>query len=89
MEYNARHPQPFTLEQAIALDPAVARDEIARLQNSLSHLKRTQDELQEYLRELSPEEEDPEVCQAIKENEITMHDERIFILKLALTHHGL
>ncbi|KAF8845867.1 hypothetical protein BDN67DRAFT_886788, partial [Paxillus ammoniavirescens] len=94
MEYNPRYPQPFTLDQAIALDPAVAWDEIARLRNSLLHLKRTQEELQEYSRELAASEEDPDVCQAMKENEITMHvllasqDERIFILKLALTHHG-
>ncbi|KIJ20238.1 hypothetical protein PAXINDRAFT_166346 [Paxillus involutus ATCC 200175] len=90
MEYNPRYPQPFTLDQAIALDPAVAWDEIARLRNSLLHLKRTQEELQEYSRELAPSEEDPDVCQAMKENEITIasQDERIFIIKLALTHHG-
>ena len=122
MEYNPRYPQPFSLTQAIALDPAVAWDglvlditsiqplftvpiEIARLRNSLLHLRRSQNELQEYLQELSPEA-DLEVSQAVKENEITMHvslrvafssslsafrasqDERIFMLKLALTHHG-
>ncbi|KAH0839867.1 hypothetical protein J3R83DRAFT_818 [Lanmaoa asiatica] len=105
MEYNPRYPQPFTLSQAIALDPAVAWDglilaiasshllftvltEIARLRNSLLHLRRSQSELQEYLRELASEDGDFEVGQAMKENEITMHDERIFMLKLALTHHG-
>lgn len=122
MEYNPRYPQPFSLSQAIALDPAVAWDgltleitssrlsltvltEIARLRNSLLHLRRSQNELQEYLRELTSEG-DLEVSQAVKENEITMHvsvgrpflpmlrvfrasqDERIFMLKLALTHHG-
>ncbi|KAF8138404.1 hypothetical protein EV363DRAFT_1208032 [Boletus edulis] len=88
MEYNPRYPQPFSLSQAIALDPAVAWDEIARLRNSLLHLRRSQIELQECLRELGSEEMDVEVSQAVKENEITMHDERIFMLKLALTHHG-
>ncbi|KAN0097522.1 hypothetical protein V8E55_001968 [Tylopilus felleus] len=123
MEYNPRYPQPFTLTQAIALDPEVAWDglildfnisqsslmlltEIARLRNSLLHLRRSQTELQEYLQELAAEEVDLEVSQAVKENEITMHvsfgltilpalkafrasqDERIFMLKLALTHHG-
>ncbi|KAI9574739.1 hypothetical protein HD554DRAFT_1989793, partial [Boletus coccyginus] len=89
MEYNPRYPQPFSLSQAIALDPAVAWDEIARLRNSLLHLRRSQNELQEYLRELTSEG-DLEVSQAVKENKITMHvsDERIFMLKLALTHHG-
>lgn len=90
MEYNPRYPQPFSLTQAIALDPAVAWDglilvinsshllltvltEIARLKNSLLHLRRSQNELQEYLRELASEEGDLEVSQAVKENEITMH----------------
>lgn len=90
MEYNPKYPQPFSLSQAIALDPAVAWDgldlyvadnqslltvpaEIARLKNSLEHLKRSQIELQEYLRELVPEEGDLQVSQALKENEITMH----------------
>lgn len=89
MEYNPRYPQPFSLSQAIALDPAVARDgltleitssrllltaltEIARLRNSLLHLRRSQSELQEYLRELTSEG-DLEVSQAVKENKITMH----------------
>jgi hypothetical protein len=39
--------------------------EIARLQNSISHLKRTQEELQEYA-------DDPDVAQAIKENSETL-----------------
>ncbi|KAL4076057.1 hypothetical protein J3A83DRAFT_4370263 [Scleroderma citrinum] len=82
MEYSPKCPQPFTLGQAIALDPEVASDEIARLQNSILHLKHTQDELQDYM-------EDPDVRQAVEENDATMHDERIFMLKLALTHHGI
>lgn len=83
MEYNPRYPQPFTLEQVIALDPEVASDEIGRLQHSIIHLQRTQNELKDYL-------EDPDVRQAIEENKVTMasQDERIFMLKLALTHHG-
>ncbi|KAH7887675.1 hypothetical protein F5I97DRAFT_869032 [Phlebopus sp. FC_14] len=91
MEFHPRYPQPFTFDQAIALDPAVASDEIVRLQNSLSHLKRSQHELKEYLQGLASPQEDPEVGQAIKENETTIasQDERIFMLKLALTHHGL
>ncbi|KAI6130450.1 hypothetical protein EDD16DRAFT_1823126 [Pisolithus croceorrhizus] len=82
MEYNPRYPQPFTLEQAIALDPEVASDEIGRLQNSIAHLQRTQNELRDYT-------EDSDVRQAIEENKVTMRDERIFMLKLALTHHGI
>ncbi|KAL4081682.1 hypothetical protein V8B97DRAFT_75221 [Scleroderma yunnanense] len=84
MEYSPKCPQPFTLGQAIALDPEVASDEIARLQNSILHLKHTQDELQDYM-------EDPDVRQAVEENDATIasQDERIFMLKLALTHHGI
>jgi len=43
----------------------------------LHHLKQTQSELQEYLRELASEEQDLEVSQAVKENEITMHVHRV------------
>ncbi|KAG6333723.1 hypothetical protein ID866_5366 [Astraeus odoratus] len=77
MEYTPKYPQPFTLEKAVALDPEVASDEIARLQNSIAHLKRTQDELKDYM-------EDPEL-RASRASQ----DERIFMLKLALTHHGI
>ena len=39
--------------------------EIARLQNSLKHLKQTQDELRPYT-------DDPELVQALQENEAVM-----------------
>ncbi|KIM68785.1 hypothetical protein SCLCIDRAFT_61865, partial [Scleroderma citrinum Foug A] len=86
MEYHPKYPQPFTLEQAVAFDPEVASDEISRLQNSIAHLKRTQDELKDYM-------EDPDIRQAAEENKLNIprasQDERIFMLKLALTHHGI
>lgn len=105
MEYNPRYPQPFSLSQAIALDPAVAWDgrifvitsshllltvltEIARLRNSLLHLRRSQNELEEYLRELAPEEGDLEVSQAVKENEITMHVSLLHDLYLQSSGHS-
>ncbi|KAG1720157.1 hypothetical protein EDB19DRAFT_1918186 [Suillus lakei] len=83
MDFTPCHPQPFTFQQAISFDPEVTADEIGRLQNSISHLKRTQEELQEYA-------EDPDIAQAIKENNQTLasQDERIFMLKLALTQRG-
>ncbi|OAX35669.1 hypothetical protein K503DRAFT_771981 [Rhizopogon vinicolor AM-OR11-026] len=83
MDFTPRHPQPFTFQQAISFDPEVSADEITRLQNSISHLKRTQEELKEYA-------DDPDVAQAIKENSETLasQDERIFMLKLALSQHG-
>jgi len=46
--------------------------EISRLQNSIAHLKRTQDELKDYT-------EDPDVRQAVKENETTMHVLRLLV----------
>ncbi|KAG2125370.1 hypothetical protein DEU56DRAFT_916534 [Suillus clintonianus] len=83
MDFTPCHPQPFTFQQAISFDPEVSADEIGRLQNSISHLKRTQEELQEYA-------EEPDIAQAIKENNQTLasQDERIFMLKLALTQRG-
>ncbi|KAG1792919.1 uncharacterized protein HD556DRAFT_1376648 [Suillus plorans] len=65
MEFTPCHPQPFTFQQAISFDPEVSADEIGRLQNSISHLKRTQEELQEYA-------DDPDIAQAIKENNQTL-----------------
>ncbi|KAG1775849.1 hypothetical protein EV702DRAFT_1113371 [Suillus placidus] len=83
MDFTPCHPQPFTFQQAISFDPEVSADEISRLQNSISHLKRTQEELQEYA-------QDPDIAQVIKENNQTLasQDERIFMLKLALTQRG-
>ncbi|KAG1726172.1 uncharacterized protein EDB91DRAFT_1086851 [Suillus paluster] len=69
---------------------------IARIKNSISYLKRMQEELQEYA-------EDPDVVQVLKEdNEMlsvqrsafgartyrASRDERILTLKLALSHRG-
>lgn len=50
----------------------ILETEIARLQNSIAHLKRTQDELKDYA-------EDPDICQAVEENDTTMHVLRLFI----------
>ncbi|KAG1726192.1 uncharacterized protein EDB91DRAFT_1030337, partial [Suillus paluster] len=56
---------------------------IARIQNSISYLKRTQEELQEYA-------EDPDVVQVLKEDNemLSEQHERILMLKLALPHRG-
>jgi hypothetical protein len=84
MEFTPCHPQPFTFQQAISFDPEVSADGmLSRFQNRISkliqaqrsvvfkipspmiHLKRTQEELQKYA-------EDPDIAQAIKENNETM-----------------
>ena len=94
MEYRPKHPQPFSLSDALKFDPATITEgsvltcyqiaayrtiahlppcptcstppaEITRLQNSLQHLRRTQDELR-------PHSDDPELSQALRENEAVM-----------------
>jgi len=87
MEYKSHYNQPFTLGEAIQLDISTITEEISRLQNSLFHLKRTQEELQEAA-EHAP---DPEFDKALEENEdvIGSQEERISILKMALTERGV
>ncbi|OCH92950.1 hypothetical protein OBBRIDRAFT_772640 [Obba rivulosa] len=87
MEYTPRYPQPFTLQEAVQLDVSVITEEIARLQNSLEHLKKTQQGLREALEASA----DPEFADAIGENEdvIGSQEERISILKMALAEKGI
>ncbi|KAI0269140.1 hypothetical protein BC834DRAFT_613903 [Gloeopeniophorella convolvens] len=84
MDYHPKHPQPFSFSEALKLDPATITEEIARLQNSLKHLKQTQDELRPYL-------DDPELAQASRENEgvIASQEERISMLTMALVEKGV
>lgn len=46
--------------------------EISRLQNSITHLLRTQDELRGFLQEEPDSDEDGELGRAVQENDITM-----------------
>jgi len=89
MDYIPRHSQPFTLEQAILLDVSIISEEITRLQNSLQHLKRTQDELRQHV--ASTSSPDADFIEATAENEdvIGSQEERVMILKLALAHKGV
>jgi len=84
MEYYPKHPQPFSFSEALKLDPATITEEIARLQNSLQHLKRTQDELRAH-------PDDPELAQAFRENEavIASQEERVGMLNTALIEKGV
>jgi len=84
MEYHPKHPQPFSFSEALQLDPGTITEEIARLQNSLKHLKETQDELR-------PLTDDPELAQALRENEavIASQEERINMLNVALIEKGV
>ncbi|KAF8897623.1 hypothetical protein BD779DRAFT_1491842 [Infundibulicybe gibba] len=91
MVFKPQYTQPFTLIEAIALDVSVITEEIARLQNSLSHLKSTQEMLREYIESEPQGESDPEVAKAIQENEIVIgsQSERIEILRMALVEKGI
>jgi len=84
MEYHPKYPQPFSFSDALKLDPGTITEEIARLENSLKHLKQTQDELRPYT-------DDPELTQALRENEavIASQEERITMLNVALIEKGV
>jgi len=87
MEYRPCYVQPFSLSEAVQLDVAVLTEEIARLQNSLQHLKRTQEQLEE----ATASDPDPEFTKAIEENSLVIgsQEERINILKMALAEKGV
>ncbi|KAI9512190.1 hypothetical protein F5148DRAFT_1164688 [Russula earlei] len=84
MEYRPKHPQPFSFSDALKFDHATITEEIARLQNSLQRLENTQHELRAH-------PDDPELAQALRENEavIASQEERINMLSLALAEKGV
>ncbi|KAI0719598.1 hypothetical protein C8T65DRAFT_44004 [Cerioporus squamosus] len=88
MEYKPRYSQPFTLEEARLLAVPIITEEISRLQNSLSHLQRTQEELKEALT-ASPG--DPDLSEAFEENEVVIgsQSERITMLQMVLSEKGI
>ncbi|KZV76066.1 hypothetical protein PENSPDRAFT_680521 [Peniophora sp. CONT] len=88
MDFHPKYPQPFSLHEAVQLEPGVIADEIARLQNSLKHLKKTQEELHSFARE---DPGDADIREAVDENETTIgsQEERITMLKLALVEKGV
>ncbi|ESK96067.1 hypothetical protein Moror_7412 [Moniliophthora roreri MCA 2997] len=87
VDYHPRYPQPFTFSEAVQFDVSTITEEISRLQNSLRHLRQTQELLKEAL-DTGP---DVEVKAAFDENEqvIPAQEERITILKLALAEKGI
>ncbi|KAI9466857.1 hypothetical protein BJY52DRAFT_1234817 [Lactarius psammicola] len=84
MEYHPKHPQPFSFSEALKFDVATITEEITRLQNSLRHLKRTQDELRAY-------SDGPELAEVLRENEavIASQEERVYMLNMALIEKGV
>ncbi|KAG7096848.1 hypothetical protein E1B28_004256 [Marasmius oreades] len=89
VDYQPRYPQPFTFSDAIQLDVSTITEEISRLQNSLLHLRKTQEFLREVM-DSDPKEIDVEVKAALEENQqvILAQEERIMMLKLALAEKG-
>ncbi|RSH81686.1 uncharacterized protein EHS24_007869 [Apiotrichum porosum] len=83
MDFQTRHPQPFSAVEASHLDVSTIVAEIARLQNSLAHLDVSQTELAAFL----AEEEDVDLRAAWSENEgvIASQRERIALLRAVLT----
>ncbi|TFK91495.1 hypothetical protein K466DRAFT_467086, partial [Polyporus arcularius HHB13444] len=88
MEYKPRYSQPFTLEEARLLAVPIITEEISRLQNSLSHLQRTQEELKEAL---TTAPGDPDLTEAFEENEVVIgsQNERITMLQIVLNEKGV
>ncbi|CAK5275529.1 unnamed protein product, partial [Mycena citricolor] len=82
-----KYAQPFTLEEAFALDAETITNEIGRLELSLARLRETQDILREYIDSTTPSDE----SQAFTENEETIgsQTERVEMLKLALVMKGI
>ncbi|KDQ64585.1 hypothetical protein JAAARDRAFT_28227 [Jaapia argillacea MUCL 33604] len=89
MEYKPRYSQPFTLAEAVLLDIPTITQEITRLQHSLQHLRRTQDELRDYITSSSTPDNDIEEAFAENSQVIGSQEERVGILKVALSHKGI
>jgi len=87
MEYRPRYSQPFTLGEAVRLDVSTITEEITRLQNSIRLLKETQSQLEEVI----TSDPDEEFVKAFDDNKLVIgsQEERISILKMALTEKGI
>jgi len=87
MEYRPRYSQPFTLGEAVQLDVSTITEEITRLQNSIRLLKETQSQLEEVI----TSDPDEEFVKAFDDNKLVIgsQEERISILKMALTEKGI
>ncbi|BGO93360.1 hypothetical protein NBRC10512_005526 [Rhodotorula toruloides] len=91
VDYVPHHAQPVTLAQLRAIEADSLVPEIARLENSIAHLERSNQELRDAVREEQAgtdvdEDAVREFEAAIKENEETIaaQQERITMIRLAL-----
>ncbi|WVF67464.1 hypothetical protein IAT40_002220 [Kwoniella sp. CBS 6097] len=94
ISFTPRHAHPFTLEEAMQLEVDTLVAEINRLRNSISHLRESQAELNEFLHS-DEGQSDPlersgqgEISKAVKENEdvISSQNERIALITIALSN---
>ncbi|GAA6017163.1 hypothetical protein JCM10207_002557 [Rhodosporidiobolus poonsookiae] len=95
IDYTPRHAQPVTLSQLRQLEPELLSNEIARLQHSIQHLERSNDELRRFAagegdgdgeEEELDDETRREFEESVRENEETIasQKERQHMLRIAL-----
>ncbi|GAA6016197.1 hypothetical protein JCM11491_003766 [Sporobolomyces phaffii] len=84
--FRPRHDQPVTLAELSTIEPELLVNEITRLKNSLKHLRRSNDELEEFAREEDDAETKAEFVNTVFENRetISKQEERIEMIRLAL-----
>ncbi|GAA5907178.1 hypothetical protein JCM6882_008384 [Rhodosporidiobolus microsporus] len=91
IDYTPKHPQPVSLAALRQLEPELLSNEITRLQNSVQHLERSNDELRAFAAgggedDEVDEESKGEFEAAVRENEETIaaQKERLHMICLAL-----
>ncbi|GAA5964646.1 hypothetical protein JCM3765_007655 [Sporobolomyces pararoseus] len=84
--FRPQYDQPVTLAELSTLEPELLVNEISRLENSLKHLNRSNEELQEFLNEEEDEETKAELVNTVFENQETIarQEERIRMIRIAL-----
>lgn len=85
--FEPKHSHPFTLFEATTiLDVSTLTTEISRLENSIAHLRRTNDELRAFEAEEQDVQERKELADVARENELTVEaqTERIEMCRRAL-----
>ncbi|GAA5935714.1 hypothetical protein JCM3775_003390 [Rhodotorula graminis] len=88
--FRPTHDQPVTLAQLRLLEPELLVGEIGRLENSIAHLERSNDELAAFVRGDDGDELDDDTRRefedSVKENEETIarQHERIAMIRVAL-----
>ncbi|KAK4704756.1 hypothetical protein P7C70_g1453, partial [Phenoliferia sp. Uapishka_3] len=92
--FTPKHSQPVSVSSLVELEPDTLSAEITRLQNSISHLKRSNQELYDFIHppdgaegeEELDEETRKEFEESVRENAVTIarQEERILMVRLAM-----